>query len=41
MASDNDEKKGKPHLMRRWFGAAEPVTAPIDPPAAIEAEPLD
>ncbi len=39
MASDENEKKGRPHLMRRWFGGAEPATAPIYPPAAIEAEP--
>jgi fused signal recognition particle receptor len=41
VASDEDEKKGKPSLMRRWFGGAEPTTAPIDPPpAATQAEPL-
>jgi len=40
VASDEDDKQGKPGLMRRWFGGGEPATAPVDPPAAAEAEPL-
>jgi fused signal recognition particle receptor len=40
VASDEDEKKSRPHLLRRWFAGAEPTAAPIDPAAATEAEPL-
>jgi fused signal recognition particle receptor len=38
---DEDEKKGKPGRLRRWFGGGEAATAPVDPapPALREAEP--
>ncbi len=40
MTSDEDEKKAKSGLMRRWFGGADAATAPADPPvpAADEAD---
>ena len=38
---EQDEKKAKAGLMRRWFGGGEAATAPVDPapPEEVEAEP--
>ncbi len=38
MASDEDEKKVKSGLLRRWFSGAEPAPAPVDPTHAAEKE---